>query len=112
MAEPVQLLATLEKSQKGCLRLLSFRAIHLWHYDIDCLYLYANTSIMAQVSMTVRMDSQLKKMFDEHPGMTKVFIHTMEGYNDITIECDGFIALNDRIIDYCEQIGQIAYKPI
>jgi hypothetical protein len=55
---------------------------------------------------------ELKKMFDEHPGMTKVYIHTMEDYNDITIECDKFIALNDRIIDYCESIGEIAYKPI
>lgn len=54
----------------------------------------------------------LKGMFDQHPGLTKVFIHTINGHNDITIQCEQTIALNDRIIDYCESIGRLAYKSI
>jgi len=54
----------------------------------------------------------LKQMFDEHPGMTQVFMHIVDGYDDITIQCNGMIALNDRIINYCDTIGKISYKPI
>lgn len=54
----------------------------------------------------------MKSVFDQHPGLTKVFIHTINGHNDITIECGQTIALNDHIIDYCESIGRIAYKTI
>lgn len=54
----------------------------------------------------------LKQMFNEHPGMTVVHIHVVDGRDDIAIQCSQPIALNDRIIDYCNQIGKIAYKPI
>lgn len=53
----------------------------------------------------------MKQMFDEHPGITKVTIHTIDGYNDIGIECGQLIALNDRIIEYVESIGELSYKP-
>jgi hypothetical protein len=53
---------------------------------------------------------QLKSLFDQHYGMTKVFIHVRDRYNDVTIECANTIALNDHIIDYVESIGVLAYK--
>lgn len=97
------------------------RNVYKDNVTIQCAYIrnMINSGIRDCPECHIRLDNptyaqliELKKMFDEHPGMTKVFIHTMEDYNDITIECNGFIALNDRIIDYCEQIGEIAYKPI
>ena len=54
---------------------------------------------------------ELKSVFDQHPGNTQVFIHTIDGYNDITIKCGRTVALNDHIIDYAESIGQLSYKP-
>ena len=55
---------------------------------------------------------ELKNLFDQHFGNTKVFIHVMDGYNDITIECGQTIALNDHIINYVESnIGKLGYKP-
>ena len=54
---------------------------------------------------------ELKKIFDQHPGNTQVFIHTLEGYNDITIRVGQNIALVDHIIDYVSGIGQLSYKP-
>ena len=66
----------------------------------------------------VRMDNptfaqllELKSIFDQHPGNTQVFIHTVEEYNDITIKCGQTVALNDHIIDYVESIGELSYKP-
>lgn len=53
----------------------------------------------------------LKSIFDQHPGNTQVFIHTLDEYNDITIKCGNKVALNDHIIDYVESIGSINYKP-
>lgn len=97
------------------------RNVYKDNVTIQCAYIrnMTNSGIRDCPECHIRLDNPdymqlitLKSMFDEHPGMTKVFIHTMEDYNDITIECNGHIALNDRIIDYCEQIGQIAYKPI
>lgn len=54
---------------------------------------------------------ELKSIFSQHPGITKVFIHTIAGYNDITIQCGNLIALNDHIIDYVESIAELSYKP-
>ena len=53
---------------------------------------------------------QLKQMFDQFPGMTKVYIHTRDGYNDVSIELKQTIALNDYIINYIESIGKLGYK--
>lgn len=53
---------------------------------------------------------ELKSMFMDHPGLTKVFIHIRHGIYDITIQCTGSIALNDRIIDYVDSIGELSYK--
>jgi DNA polymerase-3 subunit alpha len=55
----------------------------------------------------------LKQIFDEHPGVTVVYIHVLDGYDDITIQTARPVALNDRIIDYCASIGwRLSYKPI
>lgn len=54
---------------------------------------------------------QLKQLFDEHPGLTKVFIHIIDKYDDIAIECGQTIALNDRIINFADSIGVLSYKP-
>lgn len=66
----------------------------------------------------IRMDNptymemiQLQSLFVQHPGNTKVIIHTMEGYNDMAIQCGQTIALNDHIIDYVESIANLSYKP-
>lgn len=53
---------------------------------------------------------QLKQMFDQFPGMTKVYIHVRDGYDDATIEVGQTIALNDYIINYIESIGKLGYK--
>lgn len=53
---------------------------------------------------------ELKNMFNQHFGNTKVFIHVLDGYNDITIQCGQTIALNDHIINYIESIGRLGYK--
>ena len=53
---------------------------------------------------------QLKQMFDQFPGMTKVYIHVRDGYDDVSIECGQQIALNDYIINYVESIGRLGYK--
>lgn len=53
---------------------------------------------------------QLKQMFDQFPGMTKVYIHIRDGYDDVTIEINQTIALNDYIINYIESIGKLGYK--
>jgi DNA polymerase-3 subunit alpha len=55
---------------------------------------------------------ELRNMFNECPGLTEVYLHVTHGYNDITIKCGQMIALNDRIIDYCNKIGKLAYKAI
>jgi hypothetical protein len=52
-------------------------------------------------------------MFDEHPGVTNVMLHIAMGRYDMTIACGMPIALNDRIIDFCDtQVGKVSYKPI
>ena len=53
---------------------------------------------------------QLKQMFDQFPGMTKVYIHVRDGYDDVSIECGQQISLNDYIINYVESIGKLGYK--
>lgn len=53
---------------------------------------------------------QLKQMFDQFPGTTKVYIHIRDGYDDVTIEINQTIALNDYIINYVESIGKLGYK--
>lgn len=53
---------------------------------------------------------QLKQMFDQFKGTTKVYMHVIDGYNDVTIELGQTIALNDYIIDYIESIGKLSYK--
>lgn len=55
---------------------------------------------------------ELRNMFNECPGLTEVYLHVKHGYNDITIKCGQMIALNDRIIDYCNRIGRLSYKAI
>lgn len=52
----------------------------------------------------------LKQMFNQFFGSTKVFIHVVQDHNDITIELQQTIALNDYIIDYVESIGVLGYK--
>ena len=54
---------------------------------------------------------EMKRIFDQHFGNTKVFIHVIDGYNEITIQLDQTIALNDHIINYVESIGVLGYKP-
>lgn len=54
---------------------------------------------------------QMKQMFDQHFGTTIVFIHVLDGYNDVTIRLNQTIALNDHIINFVESIGTLAYKP-
>lgn len=54
---------------------------------------------------------ELKKILDQHPGMTQVFIHVLEGYNDMTIKVGQTVALVDHIIDYVDSIGDLSYKP-
>ena len=49
-------------------------------------------------------------MFDQFPGMTKVYIHVRDGYDDVSIECGQQISLNDYIINYVESIGKLGYK--
>lgn len=53
---------------------------------------------------------RLKSMFDEHPGTTTVFIHVESDYNEIVLMCRQPIALNDRIIEFIESVGELAYK--
>lgn len=53
---------------------------------------------------------QLKQMFDQFPGMTKVYIHVRDGYDDVTVEVNQTISLNDYIINYVESIGKLGYK--
>lgn len=53
---------------------------------------------------------ELRRLFDQHYGNTKVFIHVVDGYNDVTIQCGQTIALNDHIINYIESIGKLGYK--
>lgn len=53
---------------------------------------------------------QLKQMFDQFPGITKVYIHMRDGYDDVTVEVNQTISLNDYIINYVESIGKLGYK--
>lgn len=53
---------------------------------------------------------QLKQMFDQFPGNTKVYMYVRDGFDDISIEIGQTIALNDYIINYIESIGKIGYK--
>ena len=90
-------------------------------YSIHYTKLYdTNTGVRDCPECHLRIDKsitpaqiiQLKSICNEHPGMTKMFIHILDGYNDITIECTQTIALNDHIIEFAESIGQLSYKPI
>ena len=53
---------------------------------------------------------QLKQMFDQCPGITKVYLHVRDGHDDMSIELGQTIALNDYIINYVESIGKLGYK--
>lgn len=53
---------------------------------------------------------EMKRLFDQHYGNTKVFMHVIDGYNDITIQLNQTIALNDHIINYIESVGRLGYK--
>ena len=53
---------------------------------------------------------QLKMIFDQYPGNTKVYIHTIEQNNEISVELGQTIALNDYIINYIESVGILGYK--
>jgi DNA polymerase-3 subunit alpha len=55
---------------------------------------------------------QLRQMFDEHPGLTQVYIHIRSGHYDFTMLSGITISLNDRIIDFCTNVGKLSYKPI
>ena len=88
--------------------------------SIQAIYIrnMTNSGIRDCPECHIRMDSptfqqllQLKSLFDQHPGTTTVFIHTVDGYNDVTIQCGQKIALNDHIIDYVESIAELSYKP-
>lgn len=52
----------------------------------------------------------IKSLFDQHFGNTKVFIHVFDGINDVTVQLSQTIALNDHIINAIESIGTLAYK--
>lgn len=52
----------------------------------------------------------MRRLFNEHYGSTKVYIHVYEGNNDVVVECGQTIALNDHIIDYIESVGRLGYK--
>lgn len=52
----------------------------------------------------------IKQMFDQFRGVTKVYFHVRDGYDDMTIELGQTIALNDYIINYLESIGTLGYK--
>lgn len=88
--------------------------------SIQALYIrsMSNSGIRDCPECHIRIDTptyqqliELKSLFNQHYGATKVFIHTLEGYNDTTIECGQTIALNDHIIDYVESIAELSYKP-
>jgi DNA polymerase III subunit alpha len=88
--------------------------------SIQALYIrsMSNGGIRDCPECHIRMDNptyqqliELKSLFSQHYGATKVFIHTLEGYNDMVIECGQTIALNDHIIDYIESIAELSYKP-
>ena len=52
----------------------------------------------------------MKELFDQYFGATKVYIHTLDGLDDVTVELGQTIALNDYTIDYLESIGTVGYK--
>ena len=54
---------------------------------------------------------EMQNIFNQHPGMTVVFIPTIAGYKDVTIRVGKPVALNDHIIDYVESIAELSYKP-
>lgn len=57
---------------------------------------------------------QLKSLFDNHPGLTKVSFYIQSQYNEVVIECGQTIALNDMILNYIKDnaLGYISYKPL
>ena len=88
--------------------------------SIQALYIrrMTNSGIRDCPECHIRLDNptyqqmlEMKSLFDQHRGITKVFIHTLEGHNDLTIECGQTIALNDHIINYVESIAELSYKP-
>lgn len=96
------------------------RNVYKDQVSIQCAYIrhMKNSGIRDCPECHIRLDNptygqliELQGMFKEHFGSTKVFIHTIDGYNDISIQCGYTISLNDRIINYCESIGQLSYKP-
>jgi DNA polymerase-3 subunit alpha len=54
---------------------------------------------------------QLKQIFNEHPGISKVYLHVIDGCHDMTIECNQCVAVNDHIIQFVDSIGNLSYKP-
>lgn len=54
---------------------------------------------------------QLKQMFDEHPGNTEVYLHISTSRYDVGIMVGQTVAINDRIIEFCDnEIGRLVYK--
>lgn len=90
-----------------------------WSLQVEYLRQMSNTGIRDCPECHIRLDNpndvvgmmRLKELFNQHFGNTKVFIHVLDGYNDITIQLAQTIALNDHIINFIEQIGKLAYKP-
>jgi len=89
--------------------------------SIQAIYIrrMSNSGIRDCPECHIRIDNptygqliEMKSLFDQHPGTTKVFIHTIDGYNDIAVQCGQTIALNDHIIDYVESVASLSYKPI
>ena len=52
----------------------------------------------------------MRELFDKYFGATKVYIHTLDGLEDISVELGQTIALNDYIIDYLESVATVGYK--
>lgn len=55
---------------------------------------------------------ELNKICNEHPGITKLYIQIFVNGYDYIIATDKNISVNDRFIDYCNNIGILTYKPI
>ena len=53
---------------------------------------------------------EIRELFDKYFGATKVYIHTLDGLEDISVELGQTIALNDYIIDYLESVATVGYK--
>jgi DNA polymerase-3 subunit alpha len=54
--------------------------------------------------------TSLRRIIDEYPGTTTIYIHIINGYNKLKIEVGPKVALGDFVISYIESIfGDISY---